>query len=58
MSEDTNTNIGSRVMRLNKTRQDQMPLNRRDRAIEAEKRRNWAQEHKPRCSGDWLAYRS
>jgi hypothetical protein len=43
--------------RIRKTYQDRIPAGQRDRVHEWDRRRSWAQTHKPRCSSDWLKYR-
>ena len=44
--------------RKNKSRQDEMPANKRERMIEWDRRLNWMREHKPRRSADWNAYKA
>jgi hypothetical protein len=48
---------GSRVMRKNKTYQDQHPSGKRDRVHDWDRIRSWSQEHKPARSSDWLPFR-
>lgn len=43
--------------RVNKTRQDRMTSDRRDRVVNANRVYSYSQEHKPRRSSDWLKFR-
>lgn len=44
--------------RVNKTRQDRMPVGNRERVVNAQRVYSFSQEHKPRRSKDWRGFRA
>lgn len=54
MAKPKKNETGSKWLgRKNKSRQDHMPVEKRERAMDAADRLKFMQEHRPRTSADW-----